>query len=1457
MRHLFGLFAAALLGAPTVFALTIDGPERTPLALPVVFFDLDADENEVTYRFNDREEDVIGAPEEMADAFVRPARPLPPGEHTVYASCEGGPEKSFTFRVTRETVQDFMLEFPEPSSSNLGGVLVYSNETLESLDDGLTINGYLRFPVLEDGQSPAKNSPLVAKGHDWGLRRYMDTGKIAFYTSSDGQTDVLISNQELVPGQWYKLTATFDGIRKKLFINGAVDAECDWGYPLAVSASPLTLGMQTGQKACFHGLLDGVSLWSEALTQEQIRSAGRYREMGHVAQALVGFWHFDHMYASHAIDVSPNNLHAEFRNLNLIPTFEMSAPAPDQQNALRFNGSQWIEISDEYVFGIHDNEEHGFTLMMDVLPPAQIPAPMYLAGKKTGAWHILLDRERKIRIRAGGGHPLEITTKRALPPGEFSKVSISYWEHDGYGLAEVYINGEIDTITPNIEGGVKFPQTDQPLVIGGFDTIDETDGIVGFSGTLDNLSIWGRAVSHQELMKLTGKNLSGREIRLNAYWNFDEVGGNTIHDTSQYEASEDDTQVLNFNGIEPGTPLGDAQTHSESGYRIVASSGQNTSLTSIPPDNPFYTGSTALKLAAGDVIEISRADGESFALRHLHLFPASADIDPLIRIAGISEINGFPAESVLTGETGEAGEWHGNAPTENRGQPYAAESIVSVAGCEKVDKIVIQVIMGPCLLDNVSVANAAPLDYPAIRLDGIIHKYSEDMRIASSADNRPPAEVQGALNFDGADDYVLIPHTENLTLASFTIEAWIRPRQREENSDEAYRTILRKGSTGYGLALDNANRLVYLSSQNSADHLKTTTSVQSEVWQHIAVVVNRRTGATGFYINGECIETKEFSPVPNTEGDLVLGRAGPDVAGAYYRGGLDELRIWDHALDEVQIQTYMNQPLPAHMKGLKAYWNCNDGLGTQLTDAVTPETQTGTLYNFDRDGWMPGPEPPFQAGQYYLDFDGEADGLVVGNPEDVTAEKDTDGFTVEAWIYPRGDGDSAIVSFAEGGTFGVTRVENSEDPGKSYQLYWQTTDGGVIRTLRGSVPAAWTHVALTVRPPTDDKDGAIDFYVNGRRVYDTNNGKYNRELEYATDAYIVGARDPGAAEDCFEGAIDEIRVWGKPRTPPEIAMFATRQALSDDPHLLLYLSLNDKGENGRFPVTAPADSDLTASMSQNMTDDDWRRGFVVLEPNQHFWDRFPETMARYYARNPATAGLWSGTVSVTHVAEAARYNTEEGRYPADAITPVDQPVQYSILLHVDGEGTVRLLKDVILLQRDLAKNDDEEDAAVETENRAGELVLTLVTDEALLPEFDDIVTSNGRLAARRLGTGAYDWQASDSENTDQPPNTLALAGGIAAGTSVKGTLVLPEQHPTNPFYHRYHPGHTGTGFEVTRNLEIHFSEDAESDLESAGFGVTRVAGTYQETLSGLHKVPLLMKGTVELNRISREQTLNH
>ena len=110
---------------------------------------------------------------------------------------------------------------------------------------------------------------------------------------------------------------------------------------------------------------------------------------------------------------------------------------------------------------------------------------------------------------------------------------------------------------------------------------------------------------------------------------------------------------------------------------------------------------------------------------------------------------------------------------------------------------------------------------------------------------------------------------------------------------------------------------------------------------------------------------------------------------------------------------------------------------------------------------------------------------------------------------------------------------------------------------------------------------------------------------------------------------------------------------------------------------------------------------------------------------------------------------------------------------------------------------------------------------------------------------------------------LPLTGAFAPGSqSLAGSLILPANHPTNPFRHRRHPDHS-VGFDITRKLKLSFDGQAGDPLSTTGFGIESISGVYEEEIFGLHKplgpnqdVGLKVKGTFTLNRISLVDTLN-
>lgn len=109
---------------------------------------------------------------------------------------------------------------------------------------------------------------------------------------------------------------------------------------------------------------------------------------------------------------------------------------------------------------------------------------------------------------------------------------------------------------------------------------------------------------------------------------------------------------------------------------------------------------------------------------------------------------------------------------------------------------------------------------------------------------------------------------------------------------------------------------------------------------------------------------------------------------------------------------------------------------------------------------------------------------------------------------------------------------------------------------------------------------------------------------------------------------------------------------------------------------------------------------------------------------------------------------------------------------------------------------------------------------------------------------------------------LAMSGSFGAGGSGLSTeIVLPANHPTNPFRHRRHPDHT-VGLDIRRLVNLSFAAE-EDQPGRAGYGVDRISGIYEEEIFGLHKplgpsrdIGLKVRGSFTLNRISSIDTLN-
>ena len=153
---------------------------------------------------------------------------------------------------------------------------------------------------------------------------------------------------------------------------------------------------------------------------------------------------------------------------------------------------------------------------------------------------------------------------------------------------------------------------------------------------------------------------------------------------------------------------------------------------------------------------------------------------------------------------------------------------------------------------------------------------------------------------------------------------------------------------------------------------------------------------------------------------------------------------------------------------------------------------------------------------------------------------------------------------------------------------------------------------------------------------------------------------------------------------------------------------------------------------------------------------------------------------------------------------------------------------------------------------------------AVAPHDVGICTREGALKQDSLA-GAQRYSAAHLP-LDQP--ITSGSGGVAIGDVLTRNITVPFNDPTNPFVHAYHPDHDNkdargaplaAGVEapnITRSCKFTFTAQPPAGSSSAiGWGSSVIGGTYEETMTGIYKDPLILSGTFELRRVSEIGTL--
>ena len=463
------------------------------------------------------------------------------------------------------------------------------------------------------------------------------------------------------------------------------------------------------------------------------------------------------------------------------------------------------------------------------------------------------------------------------------------------------------------------------------------------------------------------------------------------------------------------------------------------------------------------------------------------------------------------------------------------------------------------------------------------------------------AAPEYALQFDGVDDRVTfgMPSLANeLGASNFTLELWFKKTGAGVTTTTGTGGVtsaiplLTKGrgegeggviDMNYFLGIDSTTRVLaadFEDMHNGGNHpVRGRTVISDNIWYHAAATYDGTTWR--LYLNGgleaESIVLTPLSPsqrLPRADSiqhaGLATAMTSTGAVAGFFRGQIDEARIWNVARSQADIQGTMTQPLFAAQPNLIGRWGLDEGTGTTAVNSAGAPNGTLASTNPILPVWIAGGSgfvAGAQPGNEALRLAVSGDYVALG-PATLTLGAST--FTLETWFNRSGPGLTT-------GTGAITAVplvtkgrgeEDNSNKDMNYFLGIDTTGvlaadfedapngaimGGANHPIKGlTVPGSgWNHAAVTY-------DGTnLQLYLNGfpdgPPVFAGTMPRAD-SIQHAALGSALNAA--GLPTGFFAGSLDETRIWNYARSAAQITATVNLE-VSNAPGLLARWSFNE------------------------------------------------------------------------------------------------------------------------------------------------------------------------------------------------------------------------------------------------------------------------------------------------------------
>jgi hypothetical protein len=506
---------------------------------------------------------------------------------------------------------------------------------------------------------------------------------------------------------------------------------------------------------------------------------------------------------------------------------------------------------------------------------------------------------------ANTGSEVDTRGTAQLAGNTWTHLSTTY---DGANL-RLYVNGTLAS-TRALTGALTA--TSGPLRLGGNAMWGEA-----FAGSIDEVRVYRRALTAGEIQTdmstaIVGAVTDGQPP--SAPGTLTATGGLGQVQLS-WGAASDNIGVSKYN-VHRGSSAGFTPSAAN---RIAQPTGTTYADTSVTPGTWYYrvtaqdaagnvgpvsneANGTATSDSTPPTVSITAPAGGSTVTGTVNI---TANASDNVAVAGVQ----FKVDGV-------------NVGGEDTSAPYSAswDTLPAAAGAHTLTAVARDGATNSTTSAPVSVS----VNNPPVDNSGLVGAWGFEEGTGATADDSSTANNDGsisgaawtdsgrfgkALAFDGVNDIVSIPDADSLDASdALTLEAWVKPSQHVD-----WHNVIMKEKTGGQLAY-----AMYSSAWNErpSAHVNTngeqnsqgTAQLPLNNWSHLALTYDSTT--LKLYVDGAVVSSKAIAG-PIGASTLPLRIGGNTIWGEYFKGDIDEVRIYRRALTAAEIVADRDKPVKA------------------------------------------------------------------------------------------------------------------------------------------------------------------------------------------------------------------------------------------------------------------------------------------------------------------------------------------------------------------------------------------------------------------------------------------------------------------------------------------------------------------------------------------------------------------